>query len=153
MAAVTLILVALLRNAELRADRAIQTKSTRSPARCWRTGEATTATPRTNSSSQSACMRNLKRRGSALATARLRWQRPAGAAGLVPIAEGSSCAMQRPTPEDDERPAEEAGDAPEDQPDEPGAEGGSESPATDKPPAAPSDDDSAVGDTDQHSSA
>jgi hypothetical protein len=44
--------------------------------------------------------------------------------------------------------------APEDRPDEPGAEGGSGSEAADKPPAAPSEDDeSAVGDTDQHSDA
>jgi hypothetical protein len=43
--------------------------------------------------------------------------------------------------------------APEDQPDEPGAEGGSNSDAKDKLPGAPSHDDSAVGDTDQHSSA
>jgi hypothetical protein len=43
--------------------------------------------------------------------------------------------------------------APEDQPGEPGAEGGSQSDAKDKLPGAPSDDDSAVGDTDQHSSA
>lgn len=43
--------------------------------------------------------------------------------------------------------------APEDQPGEPGAEGGSQSDAKDKLPGAASDDDSAVGDTDQHSSA
>ena len=42
---------------------------------------------------------------------------------------------------------------PEDQPGEPGAEGGSQSHAKDKLPGAPSDDDSEVGDTDQHSSA
>jgi hypothetical protein len=43
---------------------------------------------------------------------------------------------------------------PEDKPQEPGAEGGSQSSAKDKLPGAPSDDDddSAVGDTDQHSS-
>jgi hypothetical protein len=41
--------------------------------------------------------------------------------------------------------------APEDLPDEPGAEGGSESPAADKLPGAPASDDSPVGDTDQHS--
>jgi hypothetical protein len=40
---------------------------------------------------------------------------------------------------------------PEDQPDEPGAEGGTESPAADAPPAAPSDDDAPLGDSDQHS--
>jgi hypothetical protein len=43
--------------------------------------------------------------------------------------------------------------APEDQPEEPGAEGGSQSDAKDKLPAVPSDDDSPVGDTDQHSDA
>ena len=43
--------------------------------------------------------------------------------------------------------------APEDQPGEPGAEGGSQSDTNDKLPGAPSDDDSEVGDTDQHSSA
>jgi hypothetical protein len=42
--------------------------------------------------------------------------------------------------------------APEDLPDEPGAEGGSESAAADKLPGAPASDDSPVGDTDQHSS-
>jgi hypothetical protein len=41
----------------------------------------------------------------------------------------------------------------EDEPGEPGAEGGSGSEATDKLPASPANDDSAVGDTDQHSSA
>jgi hypothetical protein len=49
--------------------------------------------------------------------------------------------------------AQREDEAPEDQPDEPGAEGGSKSPAADTPPAAPSDDDSALGDTDQHSDA
>lgn len=43
--------------------------------------------------------------------------------------------------------------APEDQPGEPGAEGGSASDAADTLPGAPSDDDSAFGDTDQHSTA
>jgi hypothetical protein len=43
-------------------------------------------------------------------------------------------------------------DEPEDQPDEPGAEGGSGGSA-DVPPAVPSDDDSPLGDTDQHSDA
>jgi hypothetical protein len=44
--------------------------------------------------------------------------------------------------------------APEDQPEEPGAEGGSTSPAADKLPGEPaSGDDSPVGDTDQHSKA
>jgi hypothetical protein len=41
--------------------------------------------------------------------------------------------------------------APEDLPDEPGAQGGSESPASDKLPGAPADDDTPLGDTDQHS--
>lgn len=50
-----------------------------------------------------------------------------------------------------ERP-EESGRAPEDQPGEPGAEGGSHSDAVDKLPGAPADDDSPLGDTDQHSS-
>jgi len=35
----------------------------------------------------------------------------------------------------------------------PGAEGGERSDAKDKPPAAPADDDSPLGDTDQHSNA
>jgi hypothetical protein len=39
-----------------------------------------------------------------------------------------------------------------DDPNRPGAEGG-ESDATDQPPAAPADDDSPLGDTDQHSTA
>jgi hypothetical protein len=43
--------------------------------------------------------------------------------------------------------------APEDRPREPGAEGGSNSDAKDKLPGAPADDNSEVGDTDQHSSA
>jgi hypothetical protein len=55
---------------------------------------------------------------------------------------------QDPSPSEDER-----GDAPEDRPDEPGAEGGSDSPAADRLPGLPADDDSPVGDTDQHSSA
>lgn len=52
-----------------------------------------------------------------------------------------------PEPERDSNP----GNEPEDQPGEPGAEGGSSSPAADKLPGAPADDDSALGDTDQHS--
>ena len=41
---------------------------------------------------------------------------------------------------------------PEDSPEEPGAEGGAESDSADQVPAAPaSDDDSPLGDTDQHS--
>lgn len=43
-------------------------------------------------------------------------------------------------------------DKPEDRPGQPGAEGGSGGSA-DVPPAAPADDDSALGDTDQHSDA
>ena len=42
--------------------------------------------------------------------------------------------------------------APEDVPGEPGAEGGSQSPATDALPGMPTEDDSPLGDTDQHSS-
>jgi hypothetical protein len=56
----------------------------------------------------------------------------------------------QPDPADKDKPDSAA---PEDQPGEPGAEGGSNSDAADKLPGAPSDDDSAVGDTDQHSSA
>jgi hypothetical protein len=52
---------------------------------------------------------------------------------------------KQPPPEDQRRP--------EDEPDEPGAEGGSESDAADTLPGAPSQDDSELGDTDQHSSA
>jgi hypothetical protein len=56
------------------------------------------------------------------------------------------------------QPDPEHNDAPEpaareDQPGEPGAEGGSHSDAKDKLPGAPSDDDSPLGDTDQHSNA
>jgi len=43
--------------------------------------------------------------------------------------------------------------APEDEPGEPGAEGGSRSPSADRPPGAPADDDAPLGDTDQHSDA
>jgi hypothetical protein len=47
---------------------------------------------------------------------------------------------------------DESGQAPEDQPDEPGAEGGSESDAADNLPGAPAgDDETPLGDTDQHS--
>jgi hypothetical protein len=45
------------------------------------------------------------------------------------------------------------GGEPEDQPQEPGAQGGSQSPSADRLPGAPADDDSDVGDTDQHSNA
>jgi hypothetical protein len=43
--------------------------------------------------------------------------------------------------------------APEDQPSAPGAEGGSDSDTKDKLPGTPADDDTPVGDTDQHSNA
>lgn len=49
-------------------------------------------------------------------------------------------------------PEERRHTAPEDEPGEPGAEGGSQSPAADTLPALPADDDSPLGDTDQHSS-
>jgi hypothetical protein len=63
------------------------------------------------------------------------------------MARGISSVMneKQPPPEDQRRP--------EDEPDEPGAEGGSESDAADTLPGAPSQDDSELGDTDQHSSA
>lgn len=48
------------------------------------------------------------------------------------------------------QPADER--APEDLPEEPGAQGGSHSRAADKLPGTPAEDDSPVGDTDQHSS-
>ncbi len=44
-------------------------------------------------------------------------------------------------------------EGPEDRPDELGTEGGAESPAADKLPGVPADDDSPVGDTEQHSDA
>ena len=44
-------------------------------------------------------------------------------------------------------------EAVEDREDEPGAEGGSTSPAADTLPGAPANDDSPLGDTDQHSDA
>lgn len=50
-------------------------------------------------------------------------------------------------------PEREDESAPEDIPGEPGAEGGSDSPAADRAPGAPAADDSPVGDTDQHSDA
>lgn len=53
--------------------------------------------------------------------------------------------------ERDGRPSES--EAPENQPDEPGAEGGTSSPSADKLPAAPADDGAPLGDTDQHSDA
>jgi len=42
-------------------------------------------------------------------------------------------------------------EAPEDKPGQPGARGGSKSPSADRLPAAPTDDDTPLGDTDQHS--
>jgi hypothetical protein len=54
---------------------------------------------------------------------------------------------------DDPREPEREQQAPEDRPGEPGAEGGSDSPAADRLPAEPADDDSPLGDTDQHSAA
>ena len=53
--------------------------------------------------------------------------------------------------DEDRRSQSDQEQAPEDRPEEPGAEGGSQSPAADEVPAAPSEDDSALGDTDQHS--
>jgi hypothetical protein len=53
---------------------------------------------------------------------------------------------ERPEPERTDEP-------PENRPDEPGAEGGADSPAADTLPGAPADDESALGDTDQHSDA
>jgi hypothetical protein len=52
-----------------------------------------------------------------------------------------------------ERTEDQEREAPEDRPEEPGAEGGSGSPQADQLPGAPADDDSEVGDTDQHSDA
>ena len=57
--------------------------------------------------------------------------------------------MQKKTA--DERTPDSA--APEEQPGETGAEGGSDSAAKDKPPSVPADDGSPVGDTDRHSNA
>ena len=45
----------------------------------------------------------------------------------------------------------EQSEAPEDRPEEAGARGGSKSPSADRLPAAPADDSSPLGDTDQHS--
>ena len=50
-------------------------------------------------------------------------------------------------PEGEDRPKK----PPEDGPEEPGAEGGSASPAADQLPGAPAGDGSPLGDTDQHS--
>jgi hypothetical protein len=57
--------------------------------------------------------------------------------------------MGMSTPEHEE-PRERA---PEDEPDGPGAEGGSQSASKDALPAEPADDDAPLGDTDQHSDA
>lgn len=51
------------------------------------------------------------------------------------------------------REGENIEEAPENRPEEPGAEGGADSPAADKLPGMPAGDDSPVGDTDQHSDA
>jgi hypothetical protein len=51
------------------------------------------------------------------------------------------------------REREPNGEPPENRDEEPGAEGGADSPAADQLPGAPADDDSALGDTDQHSDA
>ena len=48
---------------------------------------------------------------------------------------------------------EQTDEPPENRPGEPGAEGGADSPAKDQLPGAPADDDSPLGDTDQHSDA
>lgn len=55
------------------------------------------------------------------------------------------------SPEEDLR--ARRGSTPEDDPNRPGAEGGSGSPDADELPDHPTDSDSALGDTDQHSSA
>lgn len=55
------------------------------------------------------------------------------------------------TSEEEDQQEREGQPAPEDVPGEPGAEGGSETPAANVPPAKPSQDESALGDTDQHS--
>ena len=52
-----------------------------------------------------------------------------------------------------EAPHQDYEESPEDDPEEPGAEGGSKSDSADAFPGAPGDDDSAMGDTDQHSDA
>ena len=62
---------------------------------------------------------------------------------------GSAINMQHDT----EKHRRSPGHQPEDDPDAPGAEGGSESPTKDKLPGMPAKDDpTPVGDTDQHSS-
>lgn len=76
--------------------------------------------------------------------------------GLSPSVEGSEgltnerSIMRRSADEDRRSP----GNEPEDQPQEPGAQGGSETAKRSKLPFMPDEkDDSAVGDTDQHSTA
>ncbi len=51
----------------------------------------------------------------------------------------------------EQRASDEELELDEDRPEEPGAEGGSQSANTDKLPGAPAEDDSPLGDTDQHS--
>lgn len=58
---------------------------------------------------------------------------------------------QSTSPEEDLR--SRRGETPEDAPNRPGAEGGSQSPDADELPDHPTDSDSALGDTDQHSEA
>ena len=58
---------------------------------------------------------------------------------------------QSTSPEEDLR--SRRGGAPEDDPSRPGAEGGSQSPDADELPDHPTDSDSPLGDTDQHSNA
>jgi hypothetical protein len=54
---------------------------------------------------------------------------------------------------DEHEEPERSGAAPEDDPEQPGAQGGSQSPSADRLPGAPADDDAPLGDTDQHSDA
>jgi low affinity Fe/Cu permease len=77
ISAVTLVLVALLKNAELRAERAIQRSSTRSRARCCRTNAAATATLSSISRRRSA----FTSRSSGACQARGRGRRGPGARG------------------------------------------------------------------------
>ena len=58
---------------------------------------------------------------------------------------GYAIGMETKPDQDPEEPTTEPG--------APGAEGGDESPSADVPPGRPADDDSALGDTDQHSNA
>jgi hypothetical protein len=61
--------------------------------------------------------------------------------------------MDKETPQHGEGAPEQAEEAPEDRPGEPGAEGGSENADAQVPFHPQKDDDSALGDTDQHSDA